>query len=61
MATEEWFFVCFFAPFIVFIGWIRWHEQRELIRTYKMFGTTGFYDVDRRFDRIYRANRGLGP
>lgn len=36
------------AAFLVYAVWA---DERDLRRIYKMFGTTGFYDVDDRFRR----------
>ena len=51
MTTGEWIIIGIpftAAVFLVVLGWL---EERDLRRVYKMFGTTGFYDVDERFRR----------
>ena len=35
----------------VFTAWLYLDEEKQLRRLYKMFGTTGFGDVDRRLNR----------
>ncbi len=45
--------VILFPPFAaaVFLVVATWLDERELRDLYRMFGTTGFYDVDARFRR----------
>lgn len=35
----------------LFVCWLFWDQERELRKCYKMFGTTGFWDVDQRMRR----------
>ena len=39
-------------PAILVVG-LFWLDERDLRSTFKMFGTTGFWDVDRRMREMY--------
>lgn len=48
MTIQQWAIVAVLLPAVLTIAALLWAEERQLRRTFKMFGTTGFWDVDRR-------------
>ncbi len=48
MGIQGWILLAGLLPFVFLLGVLNHLEERDLRRTYRMFGTTGFRDVDRR-------------